>query len=57
MSQTMSPIEWLKSALYLLGVWDIFMQTTSEVVNDEGGGRVILPLTSLLGIDKSSAQT
>jgi hypothetical protein len=37
MSQTISLIEWLKSALYLLGVWDIFMQTISEVVNDEGG--------------------
>jgi hypothetical protein len=36
MSQTISPVKWLESTLYLLGVWDIFQQTTSEVVNDEG---------------------
>jgi hypothetical protein len=37
MSQTIKPVKWLESALYLLGVWDIFETTTSEVVNDEGG--------------------
>ena len=37
MSQTISLIEWLKSTLYLLGVWDIFEQTTSKNVNDEDG--------------------
>jgi hypothetical protein len=36
MSQTIKPVKWLESALWLLGVWDIF-ETTSEVVNDEGG--------------------
>ena len=30
-------LKWLKSALWLLGVWDIFETTTSVVVNDEGG--------------------
>ena len=29
-------LKWLKSALWLLEVWDIF-EMTSEVVNDEGG--------------------
>jgi hypothetical protein len=37
MSLTIKPVKWLKAALYLLGVWDIFETTTSEVVNDEGG--------------------
>ena len=37
MSQTISPVKWLESALWLLGVWDIFETTTSKVVNDEGG--------------------
>jgi hypothetical protein len=37
MSQTIKPVKWLESALYLLGVWDIFETTTGEVVNDEGG--------------------
>ena len=36
MSQTIKPAKWLEAALWLLGVWDIFEQTTSEVVNDEG---------------------
>jgi len=36
MSQTISLVKWLDSVLYLLGVWEIFEQTTSEVVNDEG---------------------
>jgi hypothetical protein len=36
MSQTIKPVKWLESALWLLGVWDIY-ETTSEVVNDEGG--------------------
>jgi hypothetical protein len=30
-------VKWLEAALWLLGVWDIFETTTSEVVNDEGG--------------------
>ena len=37
MSQTIKPIKWLEAALWLLGVWDVFETTTSEVVNDEGG--------------------
>ena len=37
MSQTISLVKWLESALWMLGVWDIFETTTSEVVNDEGG--------------------
>jgi hypothetical protein len=37
MSPTIKPVKWLKAALCLLGVWDIFETTTSEVVNDEGG--------------------
>ena len=37
MSQTIKPVKWLKATLWLLGVWDIFETTTSEVVNDEGG--------------------
>jgi hypothetical protein len=35
MSQTIKPVKWLESALWGLGVWDIFENTTSEVVNDE----------------------
>jgi hypothetical protein len=35
MSQTIKPVRWLESALYLLWVWDIFEKMTSEVVNDE----------------------
>jgi hypothetical protein len=38
MSQTIKPVKWLETALWLLGVWDIFENTTSEVVNDEGDG-------------------
>ena len=37
MSHTIKPIKWLEATLWLLGVWDIFETTTSEVVNDEGG--------------------
>ena len=37
MSQTIKPVKWLESALWLLGVWDIFETKTSVVVNDEGG--------------------
>ena len=37
MSQTIKPVKWLESALWLLGVWDIFEMTTGMVVNDEGG--------------------
>jgi hypothetical protein len=36
MSQTIKPVKWLETALWLLEVWDIFKNTTSEVVNDEG---------------------
>jgi DNA-binding helix-hairpin-helix protein with protein kinase domain len=36
MSQTIYLVNWLESTLYLLGVWDIFEQTASEVVNNEG---------------------
>ena len=36
MSQTIKPVKWLEAALWLLGAWDIFETTTSEVVNDEG---------------------
>ena len=31
MSQTIKPVKWLESALWLLGVW------TGVVMNDEGG--------------------
>jgi hypothetical protein len=34
--QTIEPIKWLKEALWLLGVLDIFEMTTSEVMNVEG---------------------
>jgi len=37
MSQTISLVKWLESALWMLGVWDIFKTTTSEVINHEGG--------------------
>jgi hypothetical protein len=37
MSQTIKLVEWPEAALWLLGVFDIFETTTSEVVNDEGG--------------------
>ena len=30
-------VKWLKATLWLLGAWDIFEATTSEVMNDEGG--------------------
>ena len=36
MSQTIKPVKWLETALWMLGVWEIFKNTTSEVVNDEG---------------------
>ena len=36
MSHTISLVKWLESALWMLGVWEIFENTTSEVVNDEG---------------------
>jgi hypothetical protein len=36
MSQTIKPVKWLETALWLLEVWDIFENTSSEVVNDEG---------------------
>jgi hypothetical protein len=35
MSQTIKLVKWLEIALWLLGVWDIFENMTSEVVNDE----------------------
>jgi hypothetical protein len=59
MSQPISPVKWLESALFLLGVWDIFEQTTCEVVNNEvvNYGRVILPLTSSLGTIKIYTKT
>jgi hypothetical protein len=34
MSQTIKPVRWLEEILWLLGVEDIFENTTSEVVND-----------------------
>jgi hypothetical protein len=37
MSQTIKPVKWLEAALWLLGVFDIFEMTISEIVNDEGG--------------------
>jgi hypothetical protein len=36
MSQTIFPVEWPESAVWMLEVWDIFEMTTSEVMNDEG---------------------
>jgi hypothetical protein len=36
MSQTIKPVKWLESALWLLVMWDIFETTRSVVVNDEG---------------------
>ena len=36
MSQTIKPVKWLETTLWLLGVWNIFENTTSEVMNDEG---------------------
>ena len=36
MSQTTKPVKWLEATLWMLGVWEIFDNTTSEVVNDEG---------------------
>ena len=36
MSRTIKPVKWLEAALWMLGVWEIFENTTSEVVNDEG---------------------
>jgi hypothetical protein len=36
MSQTISPVEWLESALWVLWVSGIFEDTTSQVVNDQG---------------------
>jgi hypothetical protein len=35
MSRTIKPVKWLETALWLLGVWDVFENTTSEVVDDE----------------------
>jgi hypothetical protein len=37
MSQTIKSVKWLEAALWLLGVFDIFEMTISEVVNNEGG--------------------
>jgi hypothetical protein len=37
MSQTIKLVKWLETTLWLLGVWDIFENTTSEVVDDERG--------------------
>jgi hypothetical protein len=37
MSRTIKPVKWLEAALWLLGAWDIFETTTSEVTNDERG--------------------
>ena len=37
MSQNIKLVKWPESALWLLGMWDIFETTTSKVVNDEGG--------------------
>jgi hypothetical protein len=37
MSQTIKPVNWLETTLWLLEVSDIFKNTTSEVVNDKGG--------------------
>ena len=34
MSQTIKQVKWLEAALWMLGVWEIFENTTSEVVND-----------------------
>ena len=34
MSRTIKPVKWLEAALWMLGVWEIFENTTSEVVND-----------------------
>ena len=31
----LKPVKWLEAALWMLGVWEIFENTTSEVVNDE----------------------
>jgi hypothetical protein len=36
MSQTIKLVKWLETTLWLLGVWDIFENTRSEVVNDKG---------------------
>jgi hypothetical protein len=36
MSQTISPVEWLESALWVLGVSGIFEDMTRQVVNDQG---------------------
>ena len=36
MSQTIKPVKWLESTLWLLRLWDIFETTTSVVMNDEG---------------------
>jgi hypothetical protein len=36
MLQTIKPVKWLEATLWLLRVYDIFENTTSEVVNDEG---------------------
>jgi hypothetical protein len=35
MSQTIKPVKWLETTLWLLEVWDIFDNTISEVGNDE----------------------
>jgi hypothetical protein len=35
MSWTISPVEWLESALFLLVVYGIFEHMRSDVVNDE----------------------
>jgi hypothetical protein len=37
MSRTIKPVKWLEAALWLLGAWDIFETTTSEVMNDKRG--------------------
>ena len=36
MSQTIKQVKWLEVALWMLGVWEIFENTTSDVVNDKG---------------------
>jgi hypothetical protein len=35
MSQTIKLVKWLETTLWLLGVWDIFENMKSEVVDDE----------------------
>ena len=37
MLRTIKLVKWLETALWLLGVWDIFETMTSVVMNDEHG--------------------